>query len=357
MTVTYTVTGGVIDQLVTIATAGGTTSTTGYKVDEIITVSGGGGNATFKVTALTYEVGGDMTDEHPRVASEGYRVYELIETTVAANTASELTTATNNMNTAQTAYNNAVTAETNALGDGSSGYVQDLNTCAIASIPHQGYLRGASADDIELLTLNDFTYVLNKARTVQTTSDKVDSLSTDAFIVIYVGAYNSKYEVILNGVTISYTTAQDATAGDADIPTIVSNLVTNINGAGGAAASCVATAVGGGIHVTLVTSIKVAGGPSDNAIYSFTDKASDISSLPTQCQNGFKLKIVNSENIQADDLWVKFVTSNDAASGPGAWEETNAPDLSYKLDPLTMPHVLSREADGTFHFRPISWEN
>ena len=357
LTVTYTVTGGVIDQLVTIATAGGTTSTTGYKVDEIITVSGGGGNATFKVTALTYEVGGDMTDEHPRVASEGYRVYELIETTVAANTASELTTATNNMNTAQTAYNNAVTAETNALGDGSSGYVQDLNTCAIASIPHQGYLRGASADDIELLTLNDFTYVLNKARTVQTTSDKVDSLSTDAFIVIYVGAYNSKYEVILNGVTISYTTAQDATAGDADIPTIVSNLVTNINGAGGAAASCVATAVGGGIHVTLVTSIKVAGGPSDNAIYSFTDKASDISSLPTQCQNGFKLKIVNSENIQADDLWVKFVTSNDAASGPGAWEETNAPDLSYKLDPLTMPHVLSREADGTFHFRPIAWEN
>ncbi len=357
LTITYTVTGGVIDQLITVATAGGTTATTGYKLDEIITVSGGGGNATFKVIALTYKAGLEMTDEHPTVASEGKRVYELIETTVAANTAGQLTTATNNMNTAQTAYNSAVTAETNALGDGSGGYIQDLNTCAIASIPHQGYLRGASADDIELLTLNDFTYVLNKARTVQTTSDNVDSIDSDAFIVLYVGAYNSKYEVILNGVTVSYTSAQDATAGDADIPTIISNLVTNINAAGGAAASCVATAVGGGIHVTLVTSIKVSGGPSDTAIYAFTDKASDISKLPTQCHNGFKVKIVNSESIQADDMWVKFAASNDATNGPGAWEETNAPDLKYKLDPLTMPHVLTREADGTFHFRPITWES
>ena len=367
LTVTYTVTGGVPDQLITIATAGGVPTTSGpggglvtsngYKVGDVITISGGGNNSKWTVIALTYKAGLEMTDEHPTIAATGKRVYELIETTVAANTAAELTTATNNMNTAQTAYNNAVTAETTALGSGSGGYIQDLNTCAIASIPHQGYLRGASADDIELLTLNDFTYVLNKARTVQTTSDYVDSLTDEAFIVIYVGAYNSKYEVTVNNVTVYYTTAQDASAGDADIPTIVSNLVTEINNATGAAASCVATAVGGGIHVTNVTSIKVAGGPSDTAIYAFTDKASDISTLPTQCQNGFKLKIINSESVQADDLWVKFVTSNNATSGPGAWEETNAPDLKYKLDPLTMPHVLSREADGTFHFRPIAWEN
>ena len=107
-----------------------------------------------------------MTDEHPTIASTGKRVYELIESSPAANTAAELTTATNTMNTAQTAYNSAVTAESNALGDGSSGYVQDLNTCAITSIPHEGYLRGASADDIELLTLNDYTYVLKECMAI-----------------------------------------------------------------------------------------------------------------------------------------------------------------------------------------------
>ena len=127
-----------------------------YKIDEVITVSGGGGNATFKVIALTYKAGLEMTDEHPTLASEGKRVYELIATTVAANTAAELTTATNNMGTAQTAYNSAVSAEATAK----SNYDSEVTACTIPGLPNDGYLRGASADDIELLTLNDYTCLL-----------------------------------------------------------------------------------------------------------------------------------------------------------------------------------------------------
>jgi len=351
LTITYTVTGGVIDQLVTIATAGGTTATTGYKIDEVITVTGGGGNATFKVIALTYKAGLEMTDEHPTLASEGKRVYELIESTVAANTAAQLTTATNNMGTAQTAYNSAVTAEASTK----TAYDSEVTNCVIPGLPNDGYLRGASAEDIELLTLNDYTYVLNKKKTVAMKAMTTDSLSTDAFIVIYVVAYNAKYEVVINGVTISYTTVEDATAGDADVPTVVANLVTNINAAGGAAANCVATAVGSGIHVTLVTSITAAGGPQESAIYAFTDKVSDLGKLPVQCHDGMKVKIVNSESILADDMWVKFSTSGTATNGVGAWEESNAPDIQYQFDPLTMPHQLVRIADGSFAYSAIEW--
>ena len=351
LTITYTVTGGVIDQLVTIATAGGTTATTGYKVDEVITVTGGGGNATFKVIALTYKVGKEMTDEHPTLASKGQELYELIETTPAANTAAQLTTATNNMNTAQTAYNSAVTAEATAK----SNYDSEVTACTIPGLPTDGYLRGATAEDIELLTLNDYTYVLNKKKTVAMKAMTTDSLVDEAFIVVYVVSYNSKYEVKLNGVTVSYTTPEDASAGDADVPAVVSGLVSAINGAGGAAANCVATAVGSGIHVTLVTSITVSGGPQESAIYAFKDKVSDLGKLPVQCTNNFKVKIVNSESILADDMWVKFVTSNAQANGVGAWEESNAPDLQYKLDPLTMPHQLVRTADGSFSYSAIDW--
>ena len=351
LTITYTVTGGVIDQLVVIATAGGTTATTGYKIDEVITVSGGGGNATFKVIALTYKAGLEMTDEHPTIAAEGKRVYELIETTVAANTAAELTTATNNMNTAQTSYNSAVTAEASTK----SAYDSEVTSCVIPGLPNDGYLRGAEADDIELLTLNDYTYVLNKKKTVAMKAMTTDSLPTDAFIVIYVVAYNAKYEVTINGVSVNFTTAEDATAGDADVPTVVAGLVTAINGAGGAAASCVATAVGSGIHVTLVTSITAAGGPQESAIYCFTDKVSDLGKLPTQCTDGYKVKIVNSESILADDMWVKFSTSGTATNGVGAWEESNAPDIQYKFDELTMPHQLVRIADGSFAYSAIDW--
>ena len=92
LTVTYTVTGGVIDMATTVANGGGSTSSTGYKIDEVVTISGGGGNATFKVIALTWERGADVTSEHPHIASTGQKVYELIETVAATHTAGQLTT-------------------------------------------------------------------------------------------------------------------------------------------------------------------------------------------------------------------------------------------------------------------------
>ena len=354
LTVTYTVTGGVIDQLITIANAGGATPTTGYKIDEVITVSGGGGNATFKVIALTYKVGQDMTNEHPHIASTGKKVYELIETTPAANTGAQLSSASSAMDTAQTAYNNAVTAEASSK----NAYDSEVTACTIPGLPNNGYLRGAGADDIELVTLNDYTFVLNKSKTVELKADLTDPASTDAFVVIAVANYNSTYRVLLNGQSIDYTTPEDAGAGDADATQIVANLVTGINNAGGNAANCVATAIGPGIHITKVTDLAVLGGPQDGAIYSFISQISDISMLPSQCKHGYKVKIINSTNIEADDLWVKFESgSSNYASGTGSWIETNAPAIQYKLDPETMPHQLVRETDGSFSYSAITWEN
>ena len=338
----------------TVANAGGSTSSTGYKIDEVVTIAGGGGNATFKVIALTWEKGAEKTSEHPHIASTGQKVYELVEVVAATHTSGQLSTAASNMATSQTAYTNAVTAEASSK----TAYNSEVTNCVIPGLPSNGYLRGASADDIELVTLNDYTYVLNKKKTVALKDDLTDPVSTDAFIVIAVTAYNSKYEVIINGVSITYTTAEDAGAGDADATVIVSNLVTGINGAGGAAASCVATAVGPGIHVTGVTSIAVAGGPQGGAIYSFINQISDISLLPLQCVHNYKVKVINSTNIDADDMWVRFESgSSNYASGTGSWVESNEPASKFKLDPSTMPHQLVRETDGSFKFSEIAWEN
>ena len=353
LTVTYTVTGGVIDQAVTVAAGGGTGVQTGYKVDEVITITGGGGNATFKVLALTWEKGKEMTSEHPHTASTGQKVFELVEVVAATHTTGQLSSANTAMGTAQTAYNSAVTAEASTK----SAYDSEVTSCTIPGLPSHGYLRGASAEDIELVTLNDYTYVLNKNKTVSLLDAKSDPVSTDGFIVVAVANYNSSYVVTINGVAITYTTAEDAGAGDADASVIVSNLVTGINGAGGAAANCVATAVGPGIHVTLVTSLQVSGGPQSGAIYSFINQISEISLLPTQCVHNYKVKIINSTNIEADDMWVRFESgSTNYASGTGSWVESNEPAIQYRLDPDTMPHQLVRESDGSFSYSSVAWE-
>ncbi len=40
----------------------------------------------------------------------------------------------------------------------------------------------------------------------------------------------------------------------------------------------------------------------------------------------------------------------------GVWDETVLPGLVNQIDPLSMPHALIRQSDGTFLFAPFAWE-
>ena len=351
LTVTYTVTGGVIDQLVTIANGGGATVSTGYKIDEVITVSGGGGNATFKVIKIQYALGTDKTNEHPILASQGYKLYGAKKSNDPANTAGELATALSAMNTAQTNYNSAVTAEATAK----TNYDAEITNCNISAIPSNGYLKDATADDIEFLTLEQAVFVLNKKMVPAMTASTVADLTHQAFIVINVVAYNANYKVTVGSDTVTHTTGQTVSAGVVDSSTIVAALQTSLD----ALTGVTATAVGPGIHITKASAftITVSGGSQDDALYVFQDQVADVTRLPIQCKDGYKLKISNAAEFEADDMWVEFETTNNATIGPGTWIETNGPGIKYAIDPLTMPHKLQQQADGSFVFGPITWSD
>ncbi len=59
--------------------------------------------------------------------------------------------------------------------------------------------------------------------------------------------------------------------------------------------------------------------------------------------------------MNADDVYVEFKTSNNAARGPGVWEETIGPGLKFEIDETTMPHQLVRQANGIFKYEPVDW--
>ena len=358
LTVTYTVTGGVIDQLITIANGGGGAvsngiplANDGYKIDEVITVTGGGGNATFKVIKIQYALGTDKTNEHPILASQGYKLYGAKKSNDPANTAGELATALSAMNTAQTNYNSAVTAEATAK----TNYDAEITNCNISAIPSNGYLKDATADDIEFLTLEQAVFVLNKKMVPAMTASTVADLTHQAFIVVNVVAYNANYKVTVGSDTVTHTTGQTVSAGVVDASTIVAALQTSLD----ALTGVTATAVGPGIHITKSSAftITVSGGSQDDALYVFQDQVADVTRLPIQCKDGYKLKISNAAEFEADDMWVEFETTNNATIGPGTWIETNGPGIKYAIDPLTMPHKLQQQADGSFVFGPITWSD
>ena len=295
-----------------------------------------------------YALGVEVTNEHPLLAADGNRVYEIILTVAAEYTSGDLSTAETAMNTAQTNYDTAVTAEATALSD----YQAELDLCVVSSIPSDGYLNGATAADIEVLTLNDYTFVLNKAKTVAMETTTTADKPNEAFVVIKVVG-TGHYRIYLDGVDRAHYNA--GTGGDVDA--IVSDLVSDLNGQTFGGKTYTAVAVGPGIYIscTAAFTISVVGGPSEDSMSVFQDAVPTVADLPLQCKDGFKVRIVNSIDIDVDDMYVQFVTDGGATYGAGVWEESNAWGITYELNPQTLPHQLVRNADGSFTFGPIDW--
>jgi hypothetical protein len=298
-----------------------------------------------------YALGTELTDEHPLLASQGYRVYQAALTVAATHTSGQLATASSAMSTAQTNYNNAVSDEATKR----STYNTQLSNCAVTTVPSNAYLKDATPADLEFLTLNDYTFVLNKKKVVAMKAATTAALPYQAMVVITIVAYNTKYQVVLNGTTYSYTTPQDASSGVADTQTITSSLASSINGVSG----FTAVAVGPGIYISRSTSftIETRGSTQEDGIFAFQDQVGTINRLPTQSKNGYKVQITNTQDIDVDDMWVEFKTTDSQSYGPGVWEETSAPGITYELDELTLPHQLVRQSDGSFTYGPVSWED
>lgn len=310
----------------------------------------GSGTGTVSYPA-GYSQGTERTEDYPLLNRDNYRVWELIQTVSATHTAGQLSTALTAMNTAQTNYNNAVSDQSTKKSD----YDSAVSNCNITTVPSNAYLKDATADDIELLTLNDYTFVLNKAKVPAMKAATVATLPKQAFVVVSIVAYNANYTVTLNGTNYTTTTPQDVTGGVTDAGTIATNLANAINGAAGFSA----TAVGPGIYISHASAFTVTtkGSAAEEGLYVFQDQISSIGKLPIQCKDGYKVKIVNTAEIDVDDMWVEFNTTNSQSYGPGVWEETNAPGITYQLDELTMPHQLVRQSDGSFKYEPVVWED
>jgi hypothetical protein len=302
-----------------------------------------------------YALGTELTDEQPLLAAEGYRVYQAILTVAATSNAGELATALAAMNTAQTNYDNAVTAEATAK----SAYDTEVANCDITSLPSNAYLtddsgNAVTADDIELLTLNDYTFVLNKAKTVALTADTSAAKPNEAFVVVKVVG-SGHYRIYLDGTE----RGTHNTGNSGDVDSILNDLVSDINGQTFGGTTYTAVKVGPGMYISADNpfTISVIGGPSEDALFVFQETTPTVADLPIQCKDGYVVKVVNSTDINVDDMYVKFVADSGATYGTGVWEETLAPEIQYKFDPLTMPHQLVRNADGSFTFGPVTWED
>ena len=299
---------------------------------------------------IGYALGTERTNEHPKLSAGGLKVFTAIHTVAATHNAGQLSAALAAMNTAQTNYNNAVTDEATKLGL----YNAEVADCAITTVPNNAYLKNANPEDIEVLTLNDYTFVLNKGKTVAMDATTTAALPNQALVVLLIVG-TGHYQIVLDGVIRGSYNA--GSGGDVD--QILSDLVGDIHNQTFGGKTYTAVRVGASIYIscTAAFTIEAVGGPSRDALYAFQDTVATVSVLPSQAKDGYVVKVINSGDVEVDDMWLEFKASSNATYGVGTWEETVGPGITYKLDPLTMPHQLVRQTDGSFTYGPVTWDD
>jgi hypothetical protein len=224
---------------------------------------------------------------------------------------------------------------------------------------------GVYENDLRALTIADHTFIVNKTKVVAAGTATSPTRPYEALIAVLAGNYGKTYNVSINTtLTAEYQTPDGSDASHApyvDTVQIASQLYTDF------VANGYNTGVWavGRYHSTIYLrntsfdfSISCADGYSGRAMKEAKGKAQKFSDLPSFGPQGFVIEVVGEEASNFDNYWVRFEKNNDDDNNSaGIWRECPAPGTVLGLDDATMPHILVRNADGTFTFKAAEWDD
>lgn len=225
------------------------------------------------------------------------------------------------------------------------------------------YLNSSTPDtDFRAVTVADYTFLVNKTVTVTQRTSTAAARPHEALVYVKAGNYGKEYKVIINGSTVaSYTTPDGSTASHtANISTdyIANQMYSDLVAAGYNSGYWSTVRYGSVIHISRNASqsdfsIRVEDGFNNGAMVALKDQIQKFSDLPANAGvDGFAVEVIGDKNNGFDDFWVEF-----DATGTGAWKETIQPGAKLGYTYSTMPHGLIRNADGTFTFKALDWDD
>ena len=205
------------------------------------------------------------------------------------------------------------------------------------------YLQSSNPrEDFKCLTVNDFTFVLNKNKAVAMDSSSTSPAKVEqAVYTVVQGINNTPYSITVDGNTTSFTSSNSNTK---DIRDGVRNSI-------GSPANITLTNLGDSsfsiVKSTGTLSVSASDGYGNQASQVIKDEVQNFSDLPAEAPNNMVVEVKGDASNTFDNYYVKF------SSSTKVWEETLEPGIANKLDANTMPHVLIRTADGNFRFTQV----
>ena len=100
---------------------------------------------------------------------------------------------------------------------------------------------------------------------------------------------------------------------------------------------------------SLINNAVVYDGYNNQAAFGIIKSTQRFTNLPASAPDGFIVKITGEKGSNTDDYYVRYDAETQV------WRECVRPGLKNHIKNSTMPHVLVREADGTFTFKEAEW--
>ncbi|MDX1059923.1 hypothetical protein GOL74_28100 [Sinorhizobium medicae] len=255
-----------------------------------------------------------------------------------------------------------------------------------------GYLSHSSSLKVapfRATTVADYTFIVNQTKTVGMASTSTPAFKSDAIFNIQAGNYGRTYQIKIDGVVkAQYRTPDGDSAAQSpavDCTFIAERLLNgktialektvngqengnwtwkstdkNLAAEGITAANGWTTKViGSTIYVQkndgTTFRAELDDGFNGNASKVIQNETQDFPSLPRQCVHNTAVQITGAAGNEFDNYYVRFDAKNDDHPH-GVWKEVPQPGIKTSFDANSMPHVLVREADGTFTFKPATWD-
>jgi len=253
-----------------------------------------------------------------------------------------------------------------------------------------GYLsipEGYTEAPYRAISVADFTFLVNQTKTIELGAEIEPESPEEAIVHVMAGNYGKDYTITINGNEVArYRTPEGNSASQApavDVSFIARRLATGeavtldntVNGDvawvwkatdTSLADNGITPANGWTVKVFKSTiyikkdngtefSIVVDDGYNGNSMKAIKETVQDFANLPAYCEDGVALEITGTPGNEYDNYFVRFVAQNSDTS-MGIWKEVPAPGVKVALNAATMPHVLVREADGTFTFKEATWD-
>jgi hypothetical protein len=207
-----------------------------------------------------------------------------------------------------------------------------------------------SREDFVCLTVNDYTYILNKSQTVSMDNSTLSPAKIEqAVYSVKVGVGNDTtsipYSIKIDGITYTYTSFTS------NSKTIRDGLITAIGSISGITISAL-----GDSSITFVKSsgtlnISSSDGYGDQASQLIKDEVQQFADLPAIGINNMVVEVKGTAANSFINYYVKF------KSDTSVWEETIAPGIKTSLDYYTMPILLIRTANGNFRLTEADGSN